>query len=97
MTRSADPELDLAPEDEAFRDEVRAFLDAHLPEGWGTRDYKGPRDEAGRIRPILFPGTDFTLDADTVFAAIGQAPDLSLLPPGLRRDGASVAVGCNSR
>lgn len=49
MRRPAEPELDLAPEDEAFRDEVRAFLDAHLPEGWGTRDYRGPRDEAGRI------------------------------------------------
>ena len=49
MTRSADFELDLAPEDEAFRDEVRAFLDANLPEGWGTRQYAGPRDDAGRI------------------------------------------------
>ncbi len=50
------------------------------------------RDDAGRINPILFPGTDFTLETDTVFLAIGQTPDLSLLPPGLRRDGSFVAV-----
>jgi alkylation response protein AidB-like acyl-CoA dehydrogenase len=42
-------ELDLSPEDEAFRDEVRSFLDVNLPEGWGTSAYRGPRDEAGRI------------------------------------------------
>jgi alkylation response protein AidB-like acyl-CoA dehydrogenase len=49
MSRSSELELDLSPEDEAFRDEVRAFLDANLPDGWGTRAYKGPREEAGRI------------------------------------------------
>jgi len=46
----AELELDLSPEDEAFRDEVRAFLDVNLPEGWGTRRYQGPRDEAGRMQ-----------------------------------------------
>ena len=50
------------------------------------------RDDAGRIHPILFPGTDFTVDADTVFLAIGQTPDLSLLPSGLRTEGACVSV-----
>lgn len=50
------------------------------------------RDSEGRIQPILFPGTDFVLEADTLFLAIGQAPDTSLLPRGLRLDGASVAV-----
>ena len=49
MSRSAEPLLDLSPEDEAFRDEIRSFLDANLPEGWGTRGHEGPRDEAGRI------------------------------------------------
>ncbi len=51
------------------------------------------RDESGRVHPILFPGTDFSLDADTVFLAVGQTPDLSLLPPGLRAEGPCVAVG----
>lgn len=49
MSREADFELDLAPDDRSFRDEVRAFLDANLPTGWGTRGFQGPRDEAGRI------------------------------------------------
>jgi alkylation response protein AidB-like acyl-CoA dehydrogenase len=47
--RGEELELDLAPEDVAFRDELRSFLDAELPKGWGTRDYTPPRDEAGRI------------------------------------------------
>ncbi len=45
------------------------------------------RDQFGRIHPLLFPGTDFSLDADTVFLAIGQTADLSVLPPGLRAEG----------
>jgi len=50
VKRSAELELDLSPEDQAFRNEVRAFLDANLPKGWGTRDYAGPRDEPSRIQ-----------------------------------------------
>lgn len=49
MSPSAEHELDLSPADQAFRDEVRSFLDANLPEGWGTRAYKAPPDEASRI------------------------------------------------
>ena len=35
----------------------------------------------GRRRPVAIPGTEFFVEADTVFAAVGQAPDLSFLPP----------------
>ena len=49
MTRSRELELDLTPADEAFRQEVRSFLDENLPPGWGTRAYRAPRDERGRI------------------------------------------------
>ncbi len=35
----------------------------------------------GRRRPVAIPGTEFSVEADTVFAAVGQAPDLSFLPP----------------
>ena len=35
----------------------------------------------GRRRPVAIPGTDFFVEADNVFAAVGQAPDLSFLPP----------------
>ena len=40
----------------------------------------GEPDETGRRRPIPIPGSEFTLEADAVILAIGQAPDLSLLP-----------------
>jgi alkylation response protein AidB-like acyl-CoA dehydrogenase len=49
VTRSRELELDLTPADEAFRQEVRSFLDENLPKGWSTRAYRGPRDERGRI------------------------------------------------
>lgn len=34
-----------------------------------------------RRRPVPVPGSDFFIGADTVVAAVGQAPDLSFLPP----------------
>jgi len=49
VKRRADLELHLTHEDEAFRAEVRAFLDECLPAGWGTLEYEGPRDEASRV------------------------------------------------
>jgi NADH-quinone oxidoreductase subunit F len=41
----------------------------------------GQPDAGGRRRPILVPGSEFFAPADTVIAAVGQAPDLSFLPP----------------
>ncbi len=41
----------------------------------------GEPDAGGRRRPQPLPGSEFFLEADTVFAAVGQAPDLSFLPP----------------
>jgi NADPH-dependent glutamate synthase beta subunit-like oxidoreductase len=41
----------------------------------------GDPDESGRRRPIPVAGSEFTVAADTVIAAVGQAPDLSFLPP----------------
>ncbi len=35
----------------------------------------------GRRKPIPIPGSEFVIEADTVFASVGQAPDLSFLPP----------------
>lgn len=37
-------------------------------------------DAQGRFNPQLAPGTEESLEADTVIVAIGQAPDLSFLP-----------------
>jgi len=39
----------------------------------------GEPDDSGRRRPIPIVGSEFTVDADTVIAAIGQAPDLAFL------------------
>lgn len=36
----------------------------------------GPVDASGRARPEPLPGSEFTLDTDTVIAAIGQMPDV---------------------
>jgi NADH-quinone oxidoreductase subunit F len=41
----------------------------------------GEPDESGRRRPIPIAGSEFFVEADTVIAAVGQAPDLSFLPP----------------
>lgn len=41
----------------------------------------GEVDESGRRRPIPLLGTEFFVEADTVIPAVGQAPDLSFLPP----------------
>lgn len=41
----------------------------------------GEVDESGRRRPVPLLGTEFFVEADTVIPAVGQAPDLSFLPP----------------
>lgn len=41
----------------------------------------GEPDASGRRRPVPISGSEFFADADTVIAAVGQAPDLSFLPP----------------
>ena len=40
----------------------------------------GEPDASGRRRPLPIPGTEFFAEANTVIAAVGQAPDLSFLP-----------------
>jgi NADH-quinone oxidoreductase subunit F len=44
----------------------------------------GEADESGRRRPMPIPGSEFYLQADMVIPAVGQAPDLSFLPPDSR-------------
>jgi len=40
----------------------------------------GEPDDSGRRRPIPIAGSEHFVEADTVIAAVGQAPDLSFLP-----------------
>ena len=39
----------------------------------------GELDESGRRKPIVIPGSEFTIELDTLIAAIGESPDLSFL------------------
>lgn len=39
----------------------------------------GEPDESGRRRPVPVPGSEFTIECDTVIPAIGQMPDLSFV------------------
>jgi len=41
----------------------------------------GEPDESGRRKPVPLEGSEFYLEADMVVPAVGQAPDLSFLPP----------------
>ncbi len=41
----------------------------------------GEPDNSGRRQPIPIEGSEFFLEADMVIPAVGQAPDLSFLPP----------------
>ncbi len=40
----------------------------------------GEPDDSGRRRPVPVEDSSFTIEADTIIAAVGQAPDLSFLP-----------------
>ncbi|MFC2166576.1 FAD-dependent oxidoreductase [Acidobacteriota bacterium] len=39
----------------------------------------GELDESGRRRPEVIPGSEFTMELDTLIAAIGESPDISFL------------------
>ena len=41
----------------------------------------GEPDESGRRRPIPIPGSEFDIPADTMIAAVAQAPEISFLDP----------------
>jgi NADPH-dependent glutamate synthase beta subunit-like oxidoreductase len=45
----------------------------------------GPPDASGRPQPIPIKGSDFTATFDAIIKAVGEEPDISLLPVGFRR------------
>jgi 2-oxoacid:acceptor oxidoreductase gamma subunit (pyruvate/2-ketoisovalerate family) len=47
----------------------------------------GEPDAGGRRRPLPVGGSDFEIPCDRVIVALGQKPDLSLLPEGARLSG----------
>jgi NADPH-dependent glutamate synthase beta subunit-like oxidoreductase len=44
----------------------------------------GAPDASGRRQPVPRPGSDFTLTFDAVIKAIGEEPDTSILPAGIK-------------
>jgi NADPH-dependent glutamate synthase beta subunit-like oxidoreductase len=62
------------------------------------RTEPGSPDAAGRRVPRTIPGTEFTLLADTVIAAVGEAADTTPFPAGifLPEGPAVVAAGCTA-
>jgi NADPH-dependent glutamate synthase beta subunit-like oxidoreductase len=40
----------------------------------------GEPDQSGRRKPVPITGSEFTIDVDTVVLAVGESPDLSLVP-----------------
>jgi len=57
----------------------------------------GEPDETGRRRPVPIEGSEFTIELDTVITAIGEVPDLSLLPKGVNvTEANTVAVDPNT-
>lgn len=49
--------------------------------------------ESGAIRPVFSEGNAIVLETDALLLAIGQLPDFTLLPPGLRVERGFVAIG----
>jgi len=42
----------------------------------------GAPDESGRRRPVPIKGSEFTVDTDMIIPAIGQRPELPVMPDG---------------
>ena len=51
----------------------------------------GAPDESGRLRPLPVEGSDFTDTFDAVIKAIGEEPDASFLPAGIKHDLSEIA------
>jgi len=54
--------------------------DGHVTNLECVRMSLGEPDETGRTSPMPIEGSEFQIEADTVILAVGEAPDLSILP-----------------
>lgn len=52
----------------------------------------GEPDASGRRRPEPIPGSEFTLEVDTVIPALGQEADLSALPEDIRQERGAIVI-----
>ena len=88
---------------EPFTVPVRVLTrDGHVAGLVLERTEPGRPDASGRRTPVPVPGSEFTIEADTVMLAIGEAPDLAPLAStdvphdgriGVRFTGATSAAG----
>ncbi len=60
-----------------------------------TRMKLGPPDESGRPRPLPVEGSEFTVEFDAVFKALGEGPDISIIPGGFRNEFEKLRKGNN--
>lgn len=51
-----------------------------------TRMKLGEPDKSGRARPVVIDGSQFSLAADRIYAAIGEDPDVSFFPETQHKD-----------
>ena len=49
-----------------------------------VRMHLGEPDESGRRRPIPVESSEFTIELDVVMTAVGETPDLSILPEAIK-------------
>lgn len=52
----------------------------------------GAPDESGRRRPEVIPGSEYTIDVDTVIPALGQEADLSFLDERIQTEGGLILI-----
>jgi NADPH-dependent glutamate synthase beta subunit-like oxidoreductase len=52
----------------------------------------GEPDDSGRRRPVPVPGSEFTVEADTIVTAIGESADLSYLPEPCQVQAGRIAI-----
>ncbi|MCP4752731.1 MAG: FAD-dependent oxidoreductase [Proteobacteria bacterium] len=52
----------------------------------------GLPDASGRRRPEPLPGTEFTIETDSIITAIGESAELGFLPPEIRIEQGRIAI-----
>jgi NADPH-dependent glutamate synthase beta subunit-like oxidoreductase len=57
----------------------------------------GAEDETGRKRPVPIPDSNFTIEADGVVVAVGEEPDLTILPADIRVEAKMVTTDKGAR
>ena len=57
----------------------------------------GEPDASGRRRPVPQPGSEFIIECDTIYTAIGESPDIAAFRDTLREEGGRLKVDAAQR